>query len=314
MLESIAADAVSAPSILNTQPWRLHAHDDLIDLAADPARGLRHLDPHGRELLISCGAALMNLRLAILTRGREPVVRLLPRPEEPLLLARIRIAGPKKPDPGDVRLARAIPLRRTSRSPFSSQQVPQSVVDLLVSEAAIEGARLDVASGWHRESLAELIHEADLEQRGDPGVVSDVSTWTGDRDEPDAGIPAAAFGPRADDPSSLVRDFALGRRIQGRSPASFEHEALLAVLCTRGDSAADRLRAGQALERVLLSATAEDLATSLLTQPVEVHDLRPLLRDPATAAGWPQAVLRLGYGPRPPASPRRPVSAVLEVS
>jgi nitroreductase len=311
-LEDVVSAAISAPSVLNTQPWRFRAKDDVIDVIADLSRALPHLDPDARELLVSCGAALMNLRLAIASHGREPVVRLLPHPTDPGLLARVRIAGHRVATPIEKRLAEAIPLRRTSREPFRPEPVPSSVVEALVAAAEVEGARLDVAAGWTRTSLAGFVRDADLRQRGEPAVVADVDAWT--RHAPEgSGIPAASMGPRADDPQALVRDFAMGRAVEARPDAHFDDPALLAVLLTERDGAADRLRGGQALERVLLTATAEGLSTSLLTQPAEVSALRQLLRDPVRGVGWPQAILRLGYGPQPPQTPRRPVSEVLDV-
>jgi hypothetical protein len=49
------------------------------------------------------------------------------------------------------------------------------------------------------------------------------------------------------------------------------------------------------------------IAVSLLNQPIEHKDLRWLVRDPLTGWSEPQTILRLGYGPAAPATPRRPV-------
>jgi hypothetical protein len=67
------------------------------------------------------------------------------------------------------------------------------------------------------------------------------------------------------------------------------------------------------MERVLLLATLEGLATSLTSHALESPDLRWLARDPLTAMGYVQTVLRLGYGPQGPATPRRPVRQVLDI-
>ena len=53
--------AARAPSLHNTQPWRFKVSQDALELYADPKRQLR-VDPDGREMLISCGAALYGLR------------------------------------------------------------------------------------------------------------------------------------------------------------------------------------------------------------------------------------------------------------
>jgi hypothetical protein len=47
-----------------------------------------------------------------------------------------------------------------------------------------------------------------------------------------------------------------------------------------------------------------------MNQPVELPDLRWLLRSPLTGVGLAQMLLRIGYGPPVPPTPRRPVSEV----
>jgi hypothetical protein len=96
-----------------------------------------------------------------------------------------------------------------------------------------------------------------------------------------------------------------------RAVASFEKEPQLAVLCTRRDGPAEWLRAGQALERVLLEATTDGVSTSLLNQAIEHDTLRWLLHDPVGDWSRPQAIIRFGYGPAVPPAPRRPIGDVL---
>lgn len=76
------------------------------------------------------------------------------------------------------------------------------------------------------------------------------------------------------------------------------------------DGPVDWVRAGQALERLLLEATRAGLAASFLNQPLEQDDLRRLVRSPRTGVGHSQMILRLGYGDEVPATPRRPVVLV----
>lgn len=54
--------AILAPSSHNTQPWRFLIQHDTVQVCADRRRALPVTDPFDRELLISCGAALFNLR------------------------------------------------------------------------------------------------------------------------------------------------------------------------------------------------------------------------------------------------------------
>ena len=67
----------SAPSIFNQRPWELRlAANDRVELYSVPDETLGEKLP--REVVISCGAALYNLRLAIKVAGRTPTSWLLP--------------------------------------------------------------------------------------------------------------------------------------------------------------------------------------------------------------------------------------------
>jgi hypothetical protein len=72
-------------------------------------------------------------------------------------------------------------------------------------------------------------------------------------------------------------------------------------------------RVGRACQRFALQATALGLKLSFVNQPVEVAQFRPDLATLVGAPGMrPDIVMRFGYGPDLPMSPRRPVSAVLD--
>src|SRR5207248_10116758 len=137
-VKSAIRAAILAPSTHNTQPWLFRCTADSIELHADPERSLAVADPDQRELLLSCGAALFNLRAAIHALGAHPATTLLPRREEPNLLAVVKPFAARKPDPRMVELADAIPRRHTNRTPFSAAVIPQSVLTPLRPPAAVE--------------------------------------------------------------------------------------------------------------------------------------------------------------------------------
>ena len=301
--------AALAPSMHNTQPWKFRVLQDsqTIELRADPARMLRHGDPHGRAVHIACGAALLNLRLAVAAGGREPVTRLLPDPAEPLLLATVRIGGRHRADEDERDLHAAIPARHTNRRPFSARPVPPGILAELVLAAQLEGARLDLPGHDETSRLLGVVADAETDLLADPGYRAELARWAGgDRDQD--GVPASAAGPRDPRGHTPVRDF-----LGGAAPDSawFEEMPQLGVLSTPGNAKVDWLRAGQALQRVLLTATQRGIATGILTQPLETPDAW-LVRDPGAGSGWPQLILRIGYGLPVPATPRRPVRDVLE--
>ena len=301
--------ATLAPSMHNTQPWRFRVLRDsqTIQLRADPERMLPHGDPHGRAVHIACGAALFNLRLAVAADGREPVTRLLPDPAEPLLLATLRIGGRHRPAEDERDLHAVIPARHTNRRPFSGRRVPPGVLAELVQAAQLEGATLDLPGHSETSRLLGVVADAETDLLADPGYRAELARWAGgDRDQD--GVPASAAGPRDPSGHTPVRDF-----LGGAAPDYewFEEAPQLAVLSTPGNGKEDWLRAGQALQRVLLTATQRGIATGILTQPLETPDAW-LVRDPGAGSGWPQLILRIGYGLPVPASPRRPVRDVLE--
>ena len=271
------------------------------------------LDPTGREVYLSLGAAVLNLRLALQSLGRVPAVHLLPEPSAPTMVARLRVGGPGRLSALEQSLFDAIPLRRSSRVPFTDRLVQYEDLVHLQEAASSEGGQLDPATGSHRSGVVDLLHDADSTQREDRALVEAVARWTVDLGRPDVGIPAESIGAPARNPSATVRDMTLGRPGGGRAATDFETSALLAVLLTTGDHPIDWLRGGMALERVLLTATARGISIGVLSHATEVAELRPLVRDPSSRWSHPQLVLRFGYGEPMPPTPRRPLAEVLQI-
>ncbi|WP_149181943.1 Acg family FMN-binding oxidoreductase [Streptomyces sp. TRM49041] len=324
----LVADATTAPSMHNAQPWifRHVRGSGTLELRMDPARTMPREDPAHRALHIGCGAALFNLRVAAAHEGWDPRIDLLPDPAEPTLLAEAAFTRPTGPDDELAALYPALRKRHSNRFPFTDEIVPQAVRDELSGVAVAEGARLVFLGAWQTEEVLTLVRDAEAEESMDPEVRAEVARWAW-RKEDDAlaaaqdpahaartsGIPTYAFGPRRYDGRAPVRDFAAHERPAGRGAATFEQRPCLAVLGTRDDGPADWLRAGQALERVLLQATLDGLATSLNSHVLEWPELRWAVRDPRSAMGHAQMLIRLGYGPTAPATPRRPVDEVLDI-
>jgi nitroreductase len=301
--------AIAAPSIHNTQPWLFALRPGGVDVYADDSRRLSVVDPHGRELAISVGAAVLNLRVAILHHGRVPITRLRPDPSRPRLVAEVRLGAPAEPDSTVRSLARAIPLRRTNRRPFTRVTIPPEVLAELVAAAEVEGASLAVADNHARDHLLSLVRSADRALRAEPGYRAELTEWTTTDPLRTDGVPRSAFGPWDALETLPLRNFGLTRPAEPRRAAHFEAKPTIVVLSTRGDGPDEWLRAGQALERVLLTATLRGLAATPMSQPLEVPRLRELLTHPR--GGAPQVLLRLGYGPTTAATPRRPVGDLL---
>jgi nitroreductase len=306
MVGELVAAATLAPSMHNTQPWRFRFKptSQTIDLYADQSRMLGFADPDGRGLHIACGAALFNLRLAAAVAGRQPVVRLLPDPGQRLLLATVRLAGPCQPQQQhETELHAAIAARRTNRSPFSGRPVPPGVLAALAEAAQIEGAVLHFPDRQEACRLLRLAQDAERALLADPGYRAELARWAGGARDRE-GIPDEVAGPRDPARATPVRDFTPARP-RPAGYAWFEEDPQLAVLSTLGGDRADWLRAGQALQRVLLTATSRGVAVAPLTQPLETADAW-LARDPRSGIEHPQMILRLGYGLPVPRAPPPP--------
>jgi nitroreductase len=312
----LIATAARAPSIHNSQPWRFRVDADAVELWADPARKTRD-DAIGREMLISCGAALFGLRLAVRSLGHLPVTDLLPDPSQLRLLARVRVAtGARAIGLNELerRMLAAVPHRHTHRGPFLAEPLPPGLLAGLQNDALTEGATLAlVGDGLPADRLARLAaaaRRADL----DPGERAGIRRWTRSQRNPAAdGVPATALvaGTATAEPGRLPqRDFDLGRDL-GLLPGGGAPPAATAILLTGGDRRADWLRAGQALQRVLLHAASAWVFASLYTQPLENPLTRELIRDELRLPGDPQMLLQFGRAVSAASTPRRPPGEVM---
>jgi nitroreductase len=320
MFRSLADDGIirrligaagAAPSIHNTQPWRFRAAGDIIELHGDPDRMLWVADPLGRALHLSCGAALFNLRLAIRTLGAKPLVWPLPDPDgEPTLLALVQLAEGRPATPQEREMFDAIALRHTSRAPFSGHPLPEGVQAALEQEAGFEFASLRMLADAEAAVVLDMAAAADQRLAANFDHRVELGHWIGTSG--DDGIPAGALGSRPDQSPAPVRDLGYAAQAVGRPAASFEPRPQLAVLSTARDEPADWLRAGQALQRVLLAATRHGVASSFLYQLIELRDIEQPASDRWPWPECPQIIIRFGYGPPGVTSPRREATTIVD--
>ena len=315
-LEFLLNYAVLAPSSHNTQPWlfRINAMD--VELFADRRRALRVIDPCDRELTISCGAALYNLRIAAEYFGHKYDVSPFPRPDLPDLLAQLRLGLSGETSSDDVLVFHAITQRRTNRQAFRPDPVPTELLAELESFAQAEGAWLSAyAVEEVRNAVADLVAEADRVQWADKAFREELARWVRTKGENHwDGLPVHDLGIKdwmSFAGPALIRTFDRGGGQAARDREVATHSPVLAVLWTPEDDAATWLNTGQALQSLLLHARSENLWASFLNQPIEVPELRAQLASMLGLAGYPQILLRLGYGEEASPTPRRTVRDVL---
>ena len=313
-VDGLLTTAGRAPSLHNSQPWRFRLTPDAIELHADPERRVPVADPDDRELRIACGAALFNLQLALHGLGIRPLVTILPDRRRPTLLAEVRAGGRKPATPDQLRLLQAIPRRHTNRHPYSDVPVTVQEQHALLRAAQEEGGALHlVLDRQQRAALQRIAASAHDAQIADPHFRAEFESWLTNAHPQPSGVPAAAGGPLPEPQDRWVRrDYTGGTGRPRVSGKDFEAEPLLAVLCAQLIGPEAEIQAGQAMQRVLLTATAEGLATSFLSHVVEVPQAREELRGLIGATRPPEVVLRIGHGWPVPSTPRRGSAELLE--
>ncbi|HET6529880.1 MAG TPA: nitroreductase [Actinoplanes sp.] len=322
-----ARNALRAPSIFNTQPWRWQISGPEAVLLAEPGRRLTVTDPDGRLLLVSLGAALHHAVVTVAAEGWTPVVSRQPAlagsgfsaPSEPdgsaAQVARLRL-GPYAPtDPEAQRLAAAIARRRTDRRAFLDRPVPAEVMTRLRRAVEARGCYLHEVRPEQVPSLAAAVSRAAAEQQADPAYRVELDNWTHRSADTGDGVPAATVvdpAPRA----VPMREFLLPGEEPGLRDTGHVDGAAYLVLFGADDDPAGWLRGGEALSALLLTAEAAGLAASPFSEAMEMEWPRRLLTDLLDGVGTPYLVVRVGYadpgaGP-PPAAPRRSAGEVVD--
>jgi nitroreductase len=337
-----ARDALLAPSIFNTQPWRWRVVGDRLELRADPARRLPGVDPDGLMLALSCGAALHHARVSVSAAGFTPLVERLPDPADPDLLAVVRCGVDRPPAPSAVRLRDAMTRRHTDRRPYADAPVPPATLDALRAVVTDAGAYAHPVRSDQLQALTVAATEAAATQTADPAYRADLARWTSRPAAAGDGVPPAAAGPdiprlvptrnhaatdrpaRATAAEAAVTAEATAQATGATGsvddgPADRGATYLLVFGATDGPVA--RLRGGEALSALLLTATVAGLSAAPMSDLVEVPWARRVLRHLLAGLGEPFVVVRVGYpaaepsGDRPewtPATPRRPADEVID--
>ena len=314
----VVAEAVWAPSVNNTQPWRFVADGQQISLYADADRGLPVADPDGREMMISCGAALFNIRVGLRSLGYVPQTIVLPDPSRPALVAQVSWRELAPVNEYEWRMSRQVRRRRTHRGAFDPDPLPSGMLGALRTSAERDGAALHImADDGRRATLAAAVQTAEQQLRLDSRYVRELARWTpapgslrGD------GVPATSYPARTErtDPYFPGRDFARGHgwglpplsTVQGHRAAG-----VVALLTTAADHPADWVNTGQALQRMLLTAGACGVAVALHSQPTELPVLREFIRTRLSGGAYPHLVLRIGMVAQAALSVRRHPDEVL---
>jgi hypothetical protein len=304
-----------APSLHNSQPWQWVFNRGQLRLFLDPSR-VMDTDHSARQALISCGAALDHLRVAMAAAGWQSHVDRFPEPTSANHLASIDFTPTDFVTERDRRLAGAIEARRTDRLPFSAVTEWQSIEAVVASSANRQGVHLEVIADDLHPRLEEAAQTAESLRMYDTPYHNELHWWTASF-ESSEGIPYSALVSAAEgDRVGVGRVFPVPRRPERRLEIPEDHAKVL-LLSTDDDTRADALAAGEALSATLLECTIAGLATCPVTHLTELSVTRELVRSLMDQDAVPQVLIRVGVVPAteevPPRTPRRPLSAVLRL-
>lgn len=312
-IRTVLSMATRAPSVHNTQPWRWEISANSLHLYANLDRQVPSTDPDGRDLMLSCGAALHHCVVALAAMGWQAKVHRLPEPAQPEYLAAIKVHRHPATEL-EVTLAAAIPRRRTDRRHYSPWYVPSGDITVMGNRATAAGVMVREVNSMPR--LKDIVLQAVSRHATDNDYMAELSVWTG-KQASMAGVPARNIPPS--DPAAPLP----GRLFPGATlaqPSDTEpaaDNAVVLALGTKDDTPLSRLRAGEAMSLVLLTATAQGLSSCPVTEPLEVADTRSAVQDYVFGAGgFPQMLMRIGWAPANadplPATPRLPLGEVVE--
>lgn len=309
-----------APSIHNTQPWRfvVDGPEQALELRTESSRQLLELDPEGRMMFVSCGAALHHAVVALDAAGwRTHVERTGSTGSDAGLVARVCVTGRAEPDPLAVRRLAAVPRRRTDRRPVAATPVPADALAAVSRAVTNTGLGLHMLRGREVIDLAVAVDRALQAEGSDDRQQAELAAWVGGARPSGTGIPDAAIPGSAPETTVPGRDFG----INGTLAAAPGHDerAVYAVLYGTGDRPADWLRAGEALSAAWLDAVTEGLTLLPVSSPAEIPSARLRLGRLVANVGFPYLVVRLGVAhtpeqaPEPVGTPRLPAGAIVEV-
>jgi hypothetical protein len=308
--------ACRAPSVHNSQPWRFVAEDGILRLFVDRDRTVPGTDRSGREAILSCGAALDHLRVAMLAAGWHAEIERFPNPNDRDHLASIEFSSVDHVTNAQRDRAKAILHRRTDRLPLGQPTYWSFFEPVLRNTFDESLVTLDVLSDDVRPQLVKASLLSEALRRDDESYHAELEWWTSSFALGEGVPPSALTSDTESRRVDVAREFPV-RSHQDRRPEVAVDWSKILVLSTPEDTRADVLRCGEVLSTVLLECTMAFMATCTLTHLIELDESRDIVRGLLNDGGQPQVLIRAGIAPPmeavPPPTPRRPQSDVLQI-
>lgn len=312
-IEFLLRYAVLAPSAHNQQPWSFQITPQGVEVFADTTRRLPVIDPGDRELTMSIGAAIANLRVAAAHFGFESTL-LFPESPGAGAVATIALRETSGPDVKMKSLFSAIKRRHTNRTPFDDERIEPDALSTLLDVVDAYPDTFHVVFRQDKQRAADLIAFADQLLMADDAYRNELAACVHPKGGAEDGLTADALGipaPLGGAASFALRHFDLGS-LQAHRDRDLTMSATALLIVAANDDSISLLQAGEALEYLLLTITQVGLQYSFLNAPIQRADLRDRVEMLAGSKRPAQLIVRIGHGEAvTSSSPRRPLAAVV---
>ena len=314
ILRELVRYATLAPSSHNTQCWKFGLGDQSVSIQPDYQRRCPIVDPDDHHLFVSLGCAAENLLQAAAAMGFRGDAVFNKVKNESLDISLVRAKSMRTP------LFDAIPRRQSTRGEFDAKPLSNNDLRLLEAAGTGKGVRIHLLTDRQAmEAVLDFVVQGNTAQIRNPAFVRELKHWIrfngGQASRSGDGLFAGSSGnPTA--PSwlgGLMFDFFFTEKAENDKYARHvRSSAGIAVFVSDHEDKNHWIEAGRAFQRFALQATAMDVRTAHLNQPVEVASIRPqFAKSIGITSGRPDLVIRFGRGSEMPRSLRRPIEAVL---
>lgn len=306
--------AALAASSHNTQPWIFRIRAREITIAPDFSRRCPVVDPDDAHLYKSLGCAAENLIHAAAAQGLAAEAAFDPDADA------INISLESAAGIRESALYHALFKRQCTRTPYDGSPLTRDELDAL-EQAGDAGCAhtLLLTEKTRIEGVLDYVSRGNESQLTDPAFRKELLHWI--RFNPAEALRSGdGLSGRSSGQPALPRWIA--RRLMGliltakrqtqTDIRNIRSSAAIAVIVTARNDRPAWIDAGRACQRLMLRATALDLRSAFINQPVEVPALRPQLESCLDLNGMHALLmLRLGRAPLAPYSLRRPLEQVI---
>lgn len=314
VLRELVRYATLAPSSHNTQCWKFGLGDQSVSILPDYQRRCPIVDPDDHHLFVSLGCAAENLVQAAAAMGFRGDAVFNKGKNESLDISLVRATAVRTP------LFEAIPRRQSTRGEYDAKPLSNDELRLLESSSSGKGVRVHLLTDKQAmENVLDFVVQGNTAQMRDPAFVRELKDWIRFNGAQAARQGDGLFAGSSGNPAApswlgnLMFDLFFTEKTENDKYARHvRSSAGIAVFVSELEDKNHWIEVGRAFQRFALQATAMDVRTAHLNQPVEVASLRPqFAKSIGITSGRPDLVIRFGRGPEMPRSLRRSVDAVI---